>query len=149
MNSRTIIMQLIHMANIKFQIRPWNNIIVWACYISHAAFCPAATEDNWIFTWDLPQVVRHWAFIFGLFHRHYMTISWHGHNFRITSPCAGNSPVTGWVPTRRPSGSGICSFDVFFVVNLKNPLYKQLIAMDFTRHHCNDYPGKYGTYTIS
>ena len=60
--------------------------------------------------------------------------SWHWHTFRITGPFVGNSPVTDWFPTWRRSGAGIYSFDVFFVVNVNKPLYKQSIAVDFKCH---------------
>ena len=45
--------------------------------------------------------------------------------------CAGNSPVTGEIPTQRPVTQ---NFDIFFVLRLNNWFSKQWWAGDLRRH---------------
>ena len=51
-----------------------------------------------------------------------MMTSPNGNIFRVTGPCAGNSPVTGEFPAQRPVTQ---SFDVFFDLRLNKRLSKQ------------------------
>ena len=57
---------------------------------------------------------------------HFMTISWWRHQMETFSAllviCAGNSPVTGEVPAKRPVTR---SFDVFFDLFLNKRFSKQ------------------------
>ena len=54
--------------------------------------------------------------------------------FRITGPCAGNSPVPGEFPTQRPVTR---SFDVFFDLHLNNDWVNNGEAGDLRRHRAH------------
>ena len=51
-----------------------------------------------------------------------MMTSSNGKIFRVTGPCAGNSPVTGEIPVHRPVTQ---SLDVFFDLRLNKRLSNQ------------------------
>ena len=56
-----------------------------------------------------------------------------GNNFRVTGPCAGNSPVTGEFSSQRPVTR---SFDIFFDLRLNKRLSKQLRHRWFETPSC-------------
>ena len=71
-----------------------------------------------------------------------MMTSSNGKIFRVTGFCAGNSPVTGELPTQRPVTQ---SFDVFFDLRLNGRWSKQTWGWWFETpsyplwRHCNGY----------
>ena len=73
-------------------------------------------------------------------HSVYMMTSSNGNIFRVTGPCAGNSPVPGEFPSRRPVTR---SFDIFFDLRLNTRLSKQTRCRWFETslrslwRHCN------------
>ena len=75
-----------------------------------------------------------------IYNPYMMTLS-NGNIFRVTDPCAGNSPVTGEFPTQRLVTR---SFDVFFDLRLNKSLSKQSWGWWFETssrplwRHCND-----------
>ena len=58
-----------------------------------------------------------------------MMTSPNGNIFRVTGPCAGNSPATGEFPTQRPMAR---SFDVFFDLHLNQPVRRHHAHYDVT-----------------
>ena len=67
---------------------------------------------------------------------HNMMTSSNGSIFRVTSLCAGNSPVIGEFPSQRPA---MRCFDVFFDLCLNKRLSKHSRRCGDLRRHCAHY----------
>ena len=65
---------------------------------------------------------------------HFVSMWKHWNIFRVTGPCARNSPVTGEFPAQRPVTR---SFDVFFDLRLKKRLSKQSWGWWFEKPSCS------------
>ena len=72
-------------------------------------------------SWDCNNVIMFASFVYFPLHKTMATSS-NGKLFHVTGPYAGNSPVTGEFPARRPATR---RFDVFFDLRLNKRLIKQ------------------------